>query len=78
MLLYQGVIKENEMDDITIDNQLTEKSNVSVLKEIFDKYVEDTISEEKIRRVLKPIYKMIHEGMFDRPRRRGFFVKRII
>jgi len=40
-----------------------------VLKQVFDKYVEDTITEEQINRVLEPVVRLIREGAFDRPRR---------
>ena len=43
--------------------------NNTALKEIFDHYIEDTITSEQIRRVLEPVLKMIREGKFDRPRR---------
>ena len=45
------------------------KTKTSVLKQIFDKYIEDTITEEQINRVLEPVLKLIREGAFDRPRR---------
>jgi hypothetical protein len=43
----------------------------SVLKQVFDRYVEDTISDEQMNRVLEPVLRLIREGAFDRPR--GFF-----
>jgi len=38
-----------------------------VLKEIFDKYAEETSSDEQIQRVLEPVLRMIAEGKFDKP-----------
>ena len=42
-----------------------------VLSEVFDRYIEDTITEEQLRRVLDPVIKMIMEGKFDRPYRKA-------
>jgi len=40
----------------------------SLLKEIFDKYADDTISDEQIERVLEPIFEKIQKGEFDKKR----------
>ena len=45
---------------------------VPVLKEIFDRYAEDTITEEQVQRVLAPVLRMIREGRFDKLRKRRF------
>ena len=42
------------------------------LKELFDKYTDDTISDEQVNRVLAPILEMIQEGRFDKNRRLFF------
>lgn len=41
----------------------------STLKKIFDIYIEDSISDEQVNRVLNPVLSLIKEGKFDRPRR---------
>ena len=41
----------------------------SAIKTVFDNYIEDTIADEQVRRVLEPVFKLIREGAFDRPRR---------
>ena len=43
-------------------------SSKSVIKQIFEGYIEDTISDEQIRRILEPVLKLINEGAFDKPR----------
>ena len=46
---------------------VTDKSqNKSVIKAIFDRYEEETITTEQVMRVLEPVLKMIMEGKFDR------------
>ena len=42
--------------------------HTSVLTRVFEFYVEDSISDEQVTRILEPILKMIEEGAFDRPR----------
>jgi len=64
----QKVLKELGMNN---ENTLIAPGglpDVPVLKQIFDRYVEDTISDEQLRRVLEPVLRMIDEGEFDRPR----------
>ena len=56
------------MNNIFTDNQLTNVSNESILKKIFDKYANDTITDEQISRILEPVFIMIYEGEFDRKR----------
>lgn len=41
----------------------------SVLKEIFDIFAEDTITDEQINRILAPVLKLIREGKFRKTRR---------
>jgi hypothetical protein len=40
------------------------------LKNIFDQYAEEAISDERAERVLAPVTSMIRAGVFDRPRKR--------
>gem|GEM_PF-5629041 len=47
-----------------------------VLKLVFDKYLEDSITEEQVQRILEPVLKMILEGRFDRPPRLRVFWNR--
>ena len=35
---------------------------------VFDGYIEDTISDEQIQRVLESVFQLIRDGAFDRPR----------
>lgn len=41
-----------------------ELHKISVLKEIFDKVEEETITEEQIQKILEPIILMIMQGRF--------------
>ena len=41
----------------------------SVMKQIFDKYIDETITDEQIIRVLEPVIRLIRKGAFSRPRR---------
>ena len=43
--------------------------NTSVLKQVFDKYIEETISDEQTERVLAPVIRLIMNGAFNRPHR---------
>ena len=43
-------------------------SGTSVLKQIFDGHIEDTITDEQIVRILEPVLRRIREGAFDRRR----------
>ena len=53
-----------------MDKKNLEKSNkpprFSALKEVFNKYAEETITEEQVLRILAPIISMIREGNFDK------------
>ena len=49
-----------------------ESPKPSVLKEILDRYAEDTVTDEQVQRVLLPVLKMIRERKFDKPPRRRF------
>jgi len=51
--------------------KLEQASNVPaapVLKQVFDWYVRESISDEQVHRILEPILQMIREGRFDRPK----------
>jgi len=37
------------------------------LKQLFDRYAEESITEEQVRHVLEPVLRMISEGRFDEP-----------
>ena len=50
-------------------DEIAEASKNSVLKEVFDKYSEDTITDEQLCRILEPVLIMIREGRFDRNRK---------
>ena len=56
------------MANISQFNSQEVRSQTSVLKDIFDWYVENTITNEQIQRVLEPVLRMICEGRFDRSR----------
>ena len=47
----------------------TSAKNTSVLKQVFEKYIEETISDERAARVLEPIIQLIMKGAFNRPHR---------
>lgn len=68
---------EKSEKELKMSNDATYKvtaltPKTSVLKEIFDIYEEETITEDQVKRVLEPVLKMIREGRFDRPRRRQY------
>jgi len=44
------------------------QSGSATMKQVFDRYIEDSITEEQIRRILEPVLRRIREGAFDRPR----------
>jgi hypothetical protein len=44
-----------------------ESANGSVLKQVFDMHIEETFTDEQVRRVLEPVLRLIREGAFDRP-----------
>jgi|GEM_PF-3550169 len=68
---------------MTANGRESKKSNICVytagvglqpqgywLKYVFDRYIEEEISDEQIRRVLDPVLRLIREGKFSRPRHR--------
>ena len=46
-------------------NRTTKKS---AIKQVFDGYIKDTVTDEQVNRVLEPVLRLIGEGAFDRPR----------
>jgi len=42
------------------------------LKQILDREMEETISDEQVERVIRVVIEMIQRGMFDVKKRRGF------
>ncbi len=40
-----------------------------IIRQVFDQYAEESITEEDVQRVLSPVVAMIRAGCFDRPRR---------
>lgn len=67
------------MESDRTDNKLTIEVNQSVLKTIFDKYAEDTVTDEQVKRILTPIIRMIFEGRFSGAiRRRTTWLPQII
>ena len=46
----------------------SEPARASVMKQVFDGYIEDTITDEQVWRVLEPVFRLIRQGTFDRPR----------
>lgn len=68
-IVYKAPEMANEI--IYITKKKTPKT--TVLKEIFERYVEDTITEEQVQRVLEPVIRMIREGKFDKPLRNHFW-----
>jgi len=54
------------MEDEKVVNKKT--SGDTVLKQVFEGYIEDTITDEQVLKVLEPVLKLIEQGVFDRPR----------
>jgi len=53
-------------DNINIQTVETDPGRkTSTLKAVFDIYADETITDERIRKVLTPVIGMIHEGKFD-------------
>ena len=51
----------------------SEPSRKNIIRQVFDGYIEDTITDEQIKRILEPVLRRIRSGAFDRPR--NFFGK---
>ena len=51
-------------------------AGISILKQVFDSYIEDSVTEEQVQRVLEPVFRLILQGTFDRPRRFFFIAGR--
>ena len=54
------------MEPKNTENTMNISQSARILKSIFNKYIEDSITEEQIERLLRPILQMIKEGRFDR------------
>ena len=54
------------LEDEKVGNKKT--SGKTVLKQVFEGYIEDTITDEQVMKVLEPVLKLIEQGAFDRPR----------
>ena len=63
----ESVLKELGMADMCMTAS-GEPADASVLKEIFNWYETETITDERIQRVLEPVLKMIREKKFERSR----------
>jgi len=50
-----------------------EPSHKNTVKQVFDGYIEDTITDEQISRILEPVLKRIKSGAYDHPH--GLFKK---
>ena len=60
------VLRELEVADI--DMNISDEASIKImLKEIFDWYETEVITDERIQRVLEPILQMIKDGKFDQP-----------
>ena len=55
------------MSKYTVTNSIECKQ--SRIRQLFDSYVEETITEEQIQRLLSPVLRMIYNGCFDSPRK---------
>jgi len=57
-----------------------EPSRKNIVKQVFDGYIEDTITDEQIFRILEPVLMRIKSGAYDRPHGlfRNIFHKRAI
>jgi len=47
-----------------------ERQKSPVLKQVFDWYADESITDEQIQRILVQVIQMIDEGVFDKPQRR--------
>ena len=48
----------------------------SAFKKACDDYIEETVTDEQVWRILEPIIRLIKQGAFDRPRRFFFLRER--
>lgn len=44
---------------------------IPVLKQMFDRWIDEKISDEQVARVLEPVLRLIREGAFARARQSG-------
>ncbi|MCL2889038.1 MAG: sigma-70 region 4 domain-containing protein [Eggerthellaceae bacterium] len=68
----ENVLRELGLNGTTSMMAPGEQIKTPVLKQIFDKYAEESITEDQLRRVLEPVLRMINEGRFNRPRYQRF------
>ena len=66
------VLKELGMKNENMHFEPEEPPKVPVLKEIFDRYAEETITDEQLQRVLAPVLKMIQDQKFKKSRWRRY------
>jgi len=45
------------------------RSGQTVLKQVFDMYADESISDEQVQRIMAPVIQMIREGRFNRSKR---------
>ena len=70
-VFFSGVIKQPFLVSYYMEGKIVRNykpSNKTVLKQVFDGYIEDSITDEQILRILEPVFKRIRSGAFDRPR----------
>jgi len=46
-----------------------EWTNTSTLKQICDRYIDDSVTEEQVQKVLGPVLILIRSGAFKKPRK---------
>jgi len=52
-------------------------SKKPTLTQVFDGYIEDTVTDEQVQKVLEPVLRLIRTGAFNRPRKLFDFGGRI-
>ena len=60
------VLKETKMEHNNTVNVVNEKHDKKVLKELFDRYADEFITDEQIANILEPILRLIRSGYFDK------------
>ena len=69
---YLDLASESVLHELEIINAsaLSESDNLyrsSMLKDIFDQYAQENITDEQIMRILEPVIQMIRDGRFAKP-----------
>ena len=54
------------MDNGSTQNTPRYPPKIPILKQVFDRYAEESITDEQIQRILDPIIQKIRDGQFDR------------